>query len=212
MSELGLSPQLTNDFADVFAWQIDFFRLFPGDKFKVIYEEEVVDGETVGLGKIVGAYFQHHDQYNYAVYYDQGNGADYFNEEGKSLRKQLLKYPLSFTRISSRYTGRRYHPIIKRYRAHLGTDFAAPHGTPIRSVGEGTVTEARYSRYNGNYVKIKHNGIYSTQYLHLSKIARGIRPGAKVNKGQNIGCLSCLRACLHPFFSNCRSSVSERQV
>lgn len=187
MSELGLSPQLTNDFADVFAWQIDFFRLFPGDKFKVIYEEEVVDGETVGLGKIVGAYFQHHDQYNYAVYYDQGNGADYFNEEGKSLRKQLLKYPLSFTRISSRYTGRRYHPIIKRYRAHLGTDFAAPHGTPIRSVGEGTVTEARYSRYNGNYVKIKHNGIYSTQYLHLSKIARGIRPGAKVKKGQNIG-------------------------
>lgn len=187
MSELGLSPQLTNDFADVFAWQIDFFRLFPGDKFKVIYEEKVVDGETVGLGKIVGAYFQHHDQYNYAVYYDQGNGADYFNEEGKSLRKQLLKYPLSFTRISSRYTGRRYHPIIKRYRAHLGTDFAAPHGTPIRSVGEGTVTEARYSRYNGNYVKIKHNGIYSTQYLHMSKIARGIRPGAKVNKGQNIG-------------------------
>ncbi len=187
MTELGLSPQLTNDFADVFAWQVDFFKLFPGDKFKVIYEEEVVDGETVGLGKIVGAYFQHHNQSNYAVYFDQGNGADYFDEEGKSLRKQLLKFPLSFTRISSRYTRRRYHPIIQRYRAHLGTDFAAPHGTPIRSVGEGTVTEARYSKYNGNYVKIKHNGIYSTQYLHMLKIARGIRPGVKVKKGQNIG-------------------------
>lgn len=187
MSELGLSPQLTNDFADVFAWQIDFFRLFPGDKFKVIYEEEVVDGETVGLGKIIGAYFQHHDETSYAVYYDQGNGADYFDEEGNSLRKQLLKYPLSFSRISSRYTGRRYHPVLKRYKAHLGTDFAAPHGTKIRSVGEGTVTEARYSKYNGNYVKIKHNGNYSTQYLHMSKIARGIRPGVKVKKGQNIG-------------------------
>lgn len=187
MSELGLSPQLTNDFADVFAWQVDFFRLFPGDQFKVIYQEKFVDGKSVGIGEILGASFTHDNNEHLAIYFDQGNGIDYFDENGNSLRKALLKYPLEFTRISSRYTGRRFHPVQRVYKAHLGTDFAARTGTPIRSVGDGVVLEARYGKYNGNFVKIKHNGIYSTQYLHMSKIASGIRPGVKVKRGQKIG-------------------------
>jgi len=187
MQEFDLTPQLTNNFADIFAWQIDFFHLFPGDEYKVIYEDKLVEGKSVGIGRIKGAEFTHDKKKYYAVYYDQGDGIDYFDEEGNSLRKALLKFPVEFTRISSRYSGRRFHPVQKVYKAHLGTDFAAPVGTPIRSVGDGVVSEAGYSKYNGNYVKIKHNGIYSTQYLHMSKIASGIRPGVQVKKGQNIG-------------------------
>jgi len=187
MSDLGASPQLTNDFVDVFAWQIDFFRLQKGDKFKMIYEEKLVDGKVIGIGDIKAIYFQHFGNDYYAYYYDQGSGIDYFDEEGNSLRKAFLKYPLDFTRISSRYSGNRYHPVQKRWKAHRGTDFAAPKGTPIRSVGDGIITDARYGVNNGNFVKIKHNATYSTQYLHMSKIASGIRPGVKVRQGQTIG-------------------------
>lgn len=187
MDEMGLSPILTNDLADVFAWQIDFFRLYPGDRFKVIYDEEQVEGKQIGIKDIKAAVFEHDGHEYYAYYYDQGTGIDYFDEEGKSLRKAFLKYPVKFSRISSRYSGRRYHPVQKRYKAHRGTDFAAPKGTPIRSVGDGVVVEARYSKYNGNYVKIKHNSMYTTQYLHMSKIASGMRPGAHVKQGQTIG-------------------------
>jgi len=187
MSELGLSPQLTNDFVDVFAWQIDFFRLQKGDQFKVIYEDKIVDGESIGTGAIKAIYFNHFDNDYYAYHFDQGNGIDYFDEEGNSLRKALLKYPLKFTRISSRYSGRRYHPVQKRYKAHRGTDFAAPRGTPIRSVGDGIVVESRYSKYNGNYVKVRHNSTYTTQYLHMSRRASGVVAGTKVKQGQTIG-------------------------
>ena len=107
----------------------------------------------------------------------QGDGVDYFDEAGKSLRKALLKYPIEFTRISSRYNKNRFHPVQKRWKAHLGTDFAAPTGTPIRAVGDGIVLEARYKSNNGNYVKIRHNSTYTTQYLHMSRIASGVRAG-----------------------------------
>lgn len=187
MDELGASPQLTNDFVDVFAWQIDFFRLQKGDMFKIVYEEQQVDGETIGIGQIKGVYFQHFGHDYYAYYYDQGSGIDYFDEEGNSLRKALLKYPLDFTRISSRYSGRRFHPVQKRYKAHRGVDFVASRGTPIRAVGDGIILEAKYGKYNGNYVKLKHNASFTTQYLHMSKIASGIRPGKRVRQGQTIG-------------------------
>lgn len=187
ISELGYSPQLTNDFVDIFAWQIDFFRLQKGDRFKVIFDEKLVDGETVGIGDIKSVYFEHFGNGYYAFQHDQGNGVDYFDEKGNSLRKALLKYPLKFTRISSRYSGRRYHPVQKRYKAHRGTDFAASRGTEIRTVGDGIVLEARYGKYNGNYVKIRHNATYTTQYLHMSKIASGIKPGQRVRQGQTIG-------------------------
>ena len=187
ISELGESPQLTNDFVDVLAWQIDFYRLQKGDKFKVIYEVKQVDGQSIGIGKIKGIYLEHFGNDYYAYYFDQGSGIDYFDEEGNSLRKAFLKYPLEFTRISSRYSGNRYHPVQKRWKAHRGTDFAAPKGTPIRTVGDGIILEARYGVNNGNYVKVKHNTTYTTQYLHMSKIASGIRPGVKVKQGQTIG-------------------------
>ncbi|HEX5170341.1 MAG TPA: peptidoglycan DD-metalloendopeptidase family protein, partial [Cyclobacteriaceae bacterium] len=187
IEELGISHELTNKFVDIFAWQVDFQRLQKGDKFKLIYEEDQVEGNPVGIKKISAVYFEHYNSPYYAFPFDQGDGFDYFDEEGKSLRKALLKYPIEFTRISSRYSGSRFHPVRKVYRAHLGTDFAAPTGTPIRSVGDGTIVEAQYKSNNGNYVKIKHNSTYTTQYLHMSKIAQGVRAGTRVRQGQVIG-------------------------
>lgn len=185
--DLEAPAALVNKLVDVLAWQVDFFRINKGDKFKVIYEEERVGEEIVGIGKIKGVYFKHYDKEYYGVYFDQGTQADYFDEHGNSLRKTFLRTPLNFTRISSRFSPRRYHPVLKRYKAHLGTDYAAPVGTPIRTVGDGIVIEAKYSKYNGNYVKIKHNANYTTQYLHMNKIRSGIRPGTRVKQGQTIG-------------------------
>lgn len=187
INELGLSHELTNKFVDIFAWQVDFQRLQQGDQFKLIYEEQQVDGKFIGVKQISGIYFNHFGSSYYAIPFDQGNGLDYFDEEGMSLRKALLKYPIEFTRISSRYSQSRLHPVQKVYKAHLGTDFAAPTGTPIRSVGDGIVLEAQYKSNNGNYVKIRHNATYTTQYLHMSKIAPGIKPGVRVRQGQWIG-------------------------
>lgn len=187
MEKLGMPADLTNRFVDIFGWQVDFQRLQAGDKFKLIYEEQQVEGVSIGISKIDGIYFEHFDQPYYAFPFDQGDGIDYFDEEGKSLRKALLKYPIEFTRISSRFNRHRFHPVQKRYKAHLGTDFAAPTGTPIRSVGDGIVLEARYKSNNGNYVKIRHNATYTTQYLHMSRIASGLRPGDRVRQGQTIG-------------------------
>ena len=187
IEELGISHELTNRFVDVFGWQVDFQRLQKGDKFKLIYEEAQVEGVSVGIKQINGIYFEHFGHPYYAFPFDQGEGTDYFDEEGKSLRKALLKYPIEFTRISSRYTMNRFHPVQKRWKAHLGTDFAAPRGTPIRAVGDGLVEEAQYKSNNGNYVKIRHNGTYTTQYLHMSGIASGVRAGTRVRQGQTIG-------------------------
>lgn len=187
MVESGAGPELVDMMVDVFAWQVDFFGIRKGDNFKLIYEEKSVEQEAVGIHRIAGAYFEHHGEKYYAINFDQGKGLDYFDTAGVSLRRNLLKAPLNFTRISSRYSGRRFHPVQKRYKAHRGTDYAAPTGTPIRTVGDGVVLEARYHKYNGNYVKIKHNDNISTQYLHMSKIKKGIRKGVRVKQGQNIG-------------------------
>jgi murein DD-endopeptidase MepM/ murein hydrolase activator NlpD len=187
MEKLGMPADLTNKFVDVFGWQVDFQRLQRGDKFKLIYEEQQVEGVPIGIGKINGIYFEHFNQPYYAFPFDQGDGIDYFDEDGKSLRKALLKYPIQYTRISSRYNPNRFHPVQRRWKAHLGTDFAAPTGTPIRSVGDGIVVEAGYKSNNGNYVKIRHNATYTTQYLHMSKIASGVKAGTKVKQEQVIG-------------------------
>jgi murein DD-endopeptidase MepM/ murein hydrolase activator NlpD len=187
MTDAGADPMLIHSLSEVFAWQVDFYRIQKGDRFKVLYEQLLVDDEEAGIGKIIGAYFNHNEEDYYAVYFDQGSGISYFDENGQSLQKQFLKSPLRYKRISSRYTRRRYHPVLKRYKAHLGTDYAAPTGTPIRSVGDGIVEEARYSQYNGRYVKIRHNSVYSTQYLHMSRFGPGIKGGVKVTQGQVIG-------------------------
>ena len=185
--DIGAPPLLVSKLVDVLAWQVDFFRIQEGDKFKVIYEEESIEGKPIGIKQITGVYFEHFDKIFYGIRYSIDQKEDYFDQDGNSLRKTFLRAPLNYKRISSRYSGRRYHPVQKRYKAHLGTDYAAATGTPIHSVGEGIVVEAKYKRNNGNYVKIKHNSTYSTQYLHMQKIKRGIRPGVQVEQGQTIG-------------------------
>jgi len=183
----GGTPELVDLVADMYGWQIDFTKIYPGDQFKVLYKERVIDGKAVGIEEIIGAELIHYNNPFLSIAFDQGDGVDYFDEEGKSLRKAFLRYPVKFTRISSRYTAKRYHPVQKRYKAHLGTDYAAPTGTPIYAAGDGVITKALYQKYNGRNVKIRHNATYSTQYLHMSRIAKGIRPGMKVKQGQLIG-------------------------
>lgn len=180
-------PELALRLSEIFAWQIDFFRLRRGDSFQVLYERRTVGGEEMAPGQVVAAYFEHQGEGYYGFRFDDGTGVEYFDRQGQSLRRKLLKAPVRFTRISSQYTGRRYHPVQKRYRAHRGVDYAAPRGTPVRSVGNGIVQEAEYQRYNGNYVKIRHNGVYTSGYLHLSEIEDGVHPGTEVSQGETIG-------------------------
>ncbi len=184
---MNVSHDLTNKFVDIFAWVVDFQRLQKGDQFKLIYEQNLVDENPIGIGRILGVYFEHSGNGYYAFPFDQGEGTDYFDEKGNSLRKALLKYPIEFSRISSRYSKNRFHPVVKVFRPHLGTDFAAPTGTPIRSVGDGIIEEAQYKTNNGNYVKVRHNNTYTTGYLHMSKIATGVKRGTRVRQGQIIG-------------------------
>lgn len=187
MRQLDVDPQLARRLADVFAWQVDFYRIQPGDRFKVLFEEIVIDGEAVELGRIKAAIFTHHNEDFYAFHYRQDNLDEYFDEKGNSLRRQFMAAPLDYTRISSRFSNRRYHPVLKRNIPHHGTDYAAPVGTPIRAVGDGVITVARYGRNNGNYIRIRHNSVYETGYLHMSRFTRGMQPGTEVEQGQIIG-------------------------
>lgn len=175
--------------SDLYAWSIDFFRLQKGDRLAVVFEEMYVDDTVnVGIGNILFSRFQHagrdFDAYRFEA---EGEFVDYYDESGKSLRKAFLKAPLDFFRISSRYNPRRFHPVLKRVKPHLGTDYAAPTGTPIRSTADGVISKAGYTSGNGNYVKVRHNSTYSTQYLHMSKIKSGISPGVAVKQGDVIG-------------------------
>ena len=185
--DLNYPIELVNKMVDIFAWQIDFFRINPGDNYEILYTEELIDSVVVGISNVKAARFTHNEKDFYAFSYNQGLGNDYFDENGKSLRKTFLRSPLNFYRISSRYRKKRFHPVLKRYRDHLGTDYAAPRGTPIMTVADGKIIEARYGRNNGYFVKVKHNNIYSTQYLHMSKFAKGIKPGKNVRQGDIIG-------------------------
>lgn len=188
--ERGASVELAMKLADVYAWSIDFFRIQKGDYFKVIYEERYIDDTVnVGVGRILAADFNHGSRSFYSFHYDRPdkNYSDYFDENGKTLRKAFLKAPLDFYRISSRYNPKRFHPVLKRWKSHLGTDYAAPRGTPIMATADGTVIAAAYTRGNGNYVKIRHNSTYTTQYLHMSKFARGMSKGKVVKQGDIIG-------------------------
>lgn len=185
IADNGLSPELAMKLNDIYAWTVDFYRIQKGDYFKVVFEEVFVDGERVGTGKIIASEFNHRDQSFFAYRFEGGERPDYFDENGESLRKAFLKAPLNFSRISSRYSLKRYHPVQKRWKAHLGTDYAAPTGTPIMATGDGSVIASAYGKYNGNYVKIKHNGTYTTQYLHMSK--RKAKKGQYVKQGDIIG-------------------------
>lgn len=189
VARAGGTQALAMSLVEVYAWSIDFFRLQKGDQFSVVYEEEYVDDTTyVGLKGVIASNINHVDNDFYAFPYKNELGFhDYYDEEGRSLRKTFLRAPLDFTRISSRYSGRRFHPVQKRWKAHLGTDYAAPTGTPIMTTADGVVIAAKYTSANGNYVKVRHNGTYTTQYLHMSKIGSGIKNGVRVKQGEVIG-------------------------
>lgn len=185
----GATPQLVIELSTMYAWSIDFFRIQKGDSYKVIYEQKFIDDTIfVGLGQIIAADFNHGGRDFYSFYFEKGEDYwDYFDEEGNTLRKAFLKAPLKYSRISSRYSPKRFHPVLKRYKSHLGTDYAAPRGTPIMATADGQVIAASYTRGNGNYVKIRHNSTYTTQYLHMSKFAKGMQAGKVVKQGDVIG-------------------------
>lgn len=170
---------------DVYAWTIDFSHVQKGDEFDVYYMQRRVNGEPAGLPKVISSKFTHYGSPHPAYLFDQGEGPDYFDPQGASLRKAFLKAPIEFGRMSSGFNKTRFHPVLKRVKPHLGTDYAAPTGTPILAVGDGVVIKSEYKRNNGNYVKIRHNGTYETQYLHMSK--RLVKVGERVRQGQTIG-------------------------
>jgi murein DD-endopeptidase MepM/ murein hydrolase activator NlpD len=183
----GTDPALAMKLADIYAWTIDFYKIQQGDFFKVVYEQRYVKDEPVEPGQVKSAIFSHEGDTFYAFYYqpDTTQVGDYFDETGKSLRKAFLKAPLKFSRITSRFTMKRFHPVQKRWKAHLGTDYGAPAGTPIISTGNGVVIESTYNRNNGNFVKVRHNNTYTTQYLHMSR--RAVKRGQSIRQGQVIG-------------------------
>jgi murein DD-endopeptidase MepM/ murein hydrolase activator NlpD len=183
----GTDPALAMKLADIYAWTIDFYKIQQGDFFKVVYEQRYVKDEPVEPGQVKSAIFSHEGDTFYAFYYqpDTTQVGDYFDETGKSLRKAFLKAPLKFSRITSRFTMKRFHPVQKRWKAHLGTDYGAPSGTPIISTGNGVVIESTYNRNNGNFVKVRHNNTYTTQYLHMSR--RAVKRGQSIRQGQVIG-------------------------
>jgi murein DD-endopeptidase MepM/ murein hydrolase activator NlpD len=181
------TPELAIKLSQIFAWQIDFYHLQKGDNFKVIYDEMYVDDKFFAIGKIKAAYFNNRGKDFYAIPFSQDSLLQYFDQDGNSLRKAFLKAPLEFSRISSRYSSKRFHPVLKTNRPHYGTDYAAPTGTPIRTTGDGTITDIGYSGGNGNYIKIRHNSVYTTMYLHMSRFAKGMKKGSRVQQGKIIG-------------------------
>ncbi len=187
MTENNLNPVLALELSDVYAWSIDFFGIQRGDRFRVLYEEQFVDSVSIGIGPVHAAEFEHMGKSFYAFRYFQDKSFDYFDDRGDNIRRAFLKAPLSFSRISSRFSGSRMHPILKIRRPHFGVDYTAPKGTPVVSIGDGVVIEKGYHGGAGNAVKIKHNGVYTTQYMHLSGYGQGIFPGAHVTQGQVIG-------------------------
>ncbi len=185
--ESGGDPLLALYLSDVYAWTVDFFGLQKGDQFKVYYQVQSVDGESIGVTKVYAAWFKHYDKEYYAIPFYQDSLMQFFEKDGESLKRAFLKAPLSYSRIASGFSYNRMHPILKYRRPHLAVDYCAPRGTPVQAIGDGTVIHAAYSGGAGNYVKIKHNSVYITGYMHLSKYGKGIRRGKRVKQGDIIG-------------------------
>ena len=189
MQDLKLSPLLSNELSEIYAWNIDFFRLEKGDNFKILYTSRYIDDSIyIGLNRIHNAYFEHRGKPFYAIEFqtDSIKGMyEYFDDKGKNLRRAFLLSPVQFSRISSRYNLRRKIAYYGKVRPHYGTDFAAPVGTDIRTTAAGRVVKSGYTRGNGYYVTVKHNATYSTQYLHMRK--RGLKVGTYVEQGDKIG-------------------------
>ncbi|MDX1907863.1 MAG: peptidoglycan DD-metalloendopeptidase family protein [Bacteroidia bacterium] len=187
MTSAGGSPGLVSALAQIMESEVDFFEIQTGDWFKVIYEQYCVQGETVGTGTILAASMYHGGKERVALGWHNGEGYKYYDAQGNSLRRAFLKAPLDYVRISSHFSHSRLHPILKIYRPHHGVDYAAPIGTPVYTVADGTITKAHYSGGAGHMVEVRHNGTYTTQYLHLSRYGADIRPGTRVIQGQVIG-------------------------
>jgi len=189
LSNAGVSPALAPKLAGIYAYTIDFFKIQKGDKFAVTINEKFMeDSIYIGVESIEASYFEHKGKKIFAFPYklnENQKKEDYYDENGKGLKSMFLKAPLDYFRISSRFSGRRFHPVQMRFKAHNGTDYAAPHGTPIKTTASGVVEKTGYTAGNGNFVKVRHSGTYSTQYLHMSRIM--VRNGQSVSQGQTIG-------------------------
>lgn len=183
----GLHPSLVFKLSDIFAWTVDFFGLQKGDNFKVIYEELFIDNKSLGTGKIYGTQFNRTGSSITAIPFIQDGKEAYFDIDGNSLRKAFLKAPLQFSRISSRFSSSRLHPILRIRRPHFGVDYAAPVGTPVLSIGDGRIISATTENGSGKMVRIQHNSVYSTAYLHLSRFEKGISSGVFVKQSEIIG-------------------------
>lgn len=181
------NPELAVNLSDIYAWTIDFYGIQKNDHYKVIYDEMFVEGKSIGIGRIKAALFNSGGKDFYAFFYTQDSIGQYFDEEGKSLRRAFLKAPLKFRRISSKFTNSRFHPVLKIRRPHHGVDYAASYGTPVYTIGDGVVIMAGWSTGGGKTVKIKHNSVYVTSYMHLAGFAPGLRSGKRLKQGDLIG-------------------------
>ena len=183
-----MDPNLISELADIFGWEVDFSReVRLNDRWRLTVEQKMVKGEAIGWGAILAAEYENEGVPYHAVLFRlNGEEMGYFTPEGKSLRKMFLKSPIRYGRITSGFATKRFHPILMTNRAHLGVDYGAPIGTPVRAVGDGTVTFANWSGGGGRVLKLRHNSTYQTAYKHLNAFAKGIRPGAKVQQGQVI--------------------------
>jgi murein DD-endopeptidase MepM/ murein hydrolase activator NlpD len=188
LTDNGLTDDLADAMIDVLGFSVDFHRQKIGDRFKVVYERYLVEGKQVGTGKILSALYERDGKEHFAFRVEDQNGrANYYDQEGRPQRRAFLKAPVKFSRISSRFSHSRFHPVLRYSRPHHGTDFAAPHGAQIYAIADGVVEEATRRGGNGNFVKIKHDKTYASQYLHMSGFAKGIKPGKHVSQGEVIG-------------------------
>lgn len=187
IADAKMNTALALELSEVYAWEIDFFGLKRNDSFKVVYDEMFVDSTSIGISKIYSAVFNHMGKDYYAFSYMQDSISSYWNEKGQSLKKAFLKAPLKFSRITSGYSMHRRHPVLKIFRPHQGIDYAAPVGTPVMTIGSGVVVLKTYSGSAGYWIKVKHSANFTTAYMHLSRFARGISLGGRVQQGQVIG-------------------------
>ena len=188
MTEAGASPYLILKLSDIYAWTVDFFGLHEGDRFRMVYGQTLCEGDIISVDTVYYALFSRDGKDVPAILYDQGDGGNkYWNEKGESLKKAFLKAPLQFTRISSGFSYARRHPVTGKIRPHTAVDYAAPTGTPVMSIGDGTVLSVGWAVGGGNTVKIRHDSSYVTSYMHLSRYAKGLKAGQHVHQGQVIG-------------------------
>lgn len=184
----NMNPMLAMELSEIFAWTVDFFGIEAGDSFRVIYEESYVDSTAIGISAVHAAIFTHKGRDFYAFRFMEDSTWGFFDEQGNSVKRAFLKAPLKFSRISSRFSNSRFHPILRIHRPHHGVDFAAPEGTPVYAIGDGTIIGKGWdSNGGGNFVRIRHNSVYTSLYMHLRGFARGIRSGQWVQQGELIG-------------------------